>query len=421
MYYQDKKNKQILKGNEKFKDFMEPFEYYLNADNKDEETFYVLLQNELHSLLYKYINGRALNRKSKFLFPDLMKESSGNYEANIKKISRLLKAGSSFVNLKSIEGMIENGINFYIAALYEVLDGYIKKEPLSDRIQVKCADSYNEKAYKGVDSQYLIPVRMLVNAIKKIKSNYVDFCLHGSMSTRDYAKGFSDVDTLLILKRKTIINPMKLLELQREIYPLTRFFYKLDPLQHHDFFIINEIDMDFYPETYFPLELFDFATSIKQKVPMLNFSLRDSTQGGEYVFWKMCQSLRRFYLFKKKSMTLFDFKEVISYILLLPALFLQIMEKPVYKKYSFEILKKYKIDDCNVLKTASEYRQAWFPDISSFWFFEDKLPYPPELTKKVSMFIINRLAQKITEKEIKLLERGVCFADNLLERSNIAL
>ena len=81
--------------------------------------------------------------------------------------------------------------------------------------------------------------------------------VHGSVATNELVQ-FSDFDGLIILNegyknskalRNFIKNSMK------EIY-------KFDPLQHHGWFIITKNQLQQYPQTYFPHELYKKAKVI---------------------------------------------------------------------------------------------------------------------------------------------------------------
>ena len=61
----------------------------------------------------------------------------------------------------------------------------------------------------------------------------------GSMSTLDYSMGWSDLDTLVIVKRDFKISD-KLINLRKHIMTILPELYAIDPLQHHQFIITTE-------------------------------------------------------------------------------------------------------------------------------------------------------------------------------------
>ena len=67
--------------------------------------------------------------------------------------------------------------------------------------------------------------------------------IHGSLGTYDYIEGYSDFDAILIIKGSVLENDEKIKTLKKKITKLNTFLYLLDPLQHHNLFIISELDM----------------------------------------------------------------------------------------------------------------------------------------------------------------------------------
>ena len=65
----------------------------------------------------------------------------------------------------------------------------------------KCKE-FDIKNYKKSDFEYLRPLDELKDyAEKKLKGNALGFYLHGSLATKDYIKGWSDVDTTIIISK----------------------------------------------------------------------------------------------------------------------------------------------------------------------------------------------------------------------------
>ena len=75
---------------------------------------------------------------------------------------------------------------------------------------------------------------------KKNIDRFIDiFLIHGSYSTLDYEPNISDLDTLILLKEDVFKDCKKLIELQTILYNALDFFYNIDILQHHGFFILT--------------------------------------------------------------------------------------------------------------------------------------------------------------------------------------
>ena len=100
---------------------------------------------------------------------------------------------------------------------------------------------FNEEDYKKIDSQYLFPlIRLKKYVNENLREFLVDFLIHGSMSTLDYSMGWSDLDTLVIVKKEILRYPDKLINLRKHIMTILPELYAIDPLQHHQFIITTE-------------------------------------------------------------------------------------------------------------------------------------------------------------------------------------
>ena len=83
----------------------------------------------------------------------------------------------------------------------------------------------------------------------------------GSVATRDYVRGFSDTETLLVIRRETATDAARLLRLRGLVERSMRSLYRIDPFQHHGHFVISEMDFDYYPQAFVPLVYFRGASA----------------------------------------------------------------------------------------------------------------------------------------------------------------
>jgi hypothetical protein len=194
------------------------------------------------------------------------------------------------------------------------------------------------------DRKYLMPLKLLQEHGRKYFSEYVSgFYLHGSFATKDYVRNWSDVDTLLIINKETLRNPDMILRLQKSVYNGTGLFYTIDPFQSHGFFVITEYDLDYYPETYFPVELFRFCESFLENDRTFEFKLRDCQSENMHIFWKDCLHYIRNMMIEKlqrNKLNNNDIRMLLHRIYIFPVFYLQAQGIHCYKKYSFDLARK---------------------------------------------------------------------------------
>ena len=110
-------------------------------------------------------------------------------------------------------------------------------------------------------SPYAGDLKLIYNIRDLIKKKYSflfhSVLLHGSIAT-DEVISYSDFDGLLIVKDQ-YYNSKKLKKFIRESMKLILVF---DPLQHHGWFVIFKSQLNNYPQTYFPYEIFKKTKAI---------------------------------------------------------------------------------------------------------------------------------------------------------------
>jgi hypothetical protein len=205
--------------------------------------------------------------------------------------------------------------------------------------------------------------------ILKIRDYFLDnlisfmkgFYLHGSLSSLDYVRGWSDVDTVLILNEKIATNALLLLELRKKVCRARPFLYMVDPLQHHGYPIVLEQEMRLFSQHFFPLVLFNHSTTIwQQNCDDLIFYVRDSTFELRRMFLTFVISLIETCKGNKKLVNAYQWKQYFSMLMLLPTLYLNVKGEYCYKKHSFEIARNdFRRSDWDVIRILSDIRKNW--------------------------------------------------------------
>lgn len=341
------------------------------------------LQNIMHTFLESFLNGYSLPRYSKVFFPfmdyyasyftrldeilflvNMLQDRDGlNLSRFSNKIRNIAKKRARFLHPWELAECISF---FYRESEDESVSRTVGKQAKIITIKKK----FREAEYLENDREYLAPLVFLSRyARDHFEKDVLGFYLHGSLSTMDYIKGCSDVDTLIIVAKHVIESPEKLLQLRRKVIKARRYFYSIDPLQHHGFYVIAEQDMLCYPQTYFPLILFDFSTEFFQKPDKLLFYERDSSLECKNALWDICYYFRKRFLLGDIPSDAFEMKLFLQILLLLPTIYLQTDGSFCYKKFSFEKARR-EFDKTlwNIVDRATEVRNA------NLWGYSGAMP-----------------------------------------------
>ncbi len=168
-----------------------------------------------------------------------------------------------FLSPKSL-GLEHDGVHAvhmvanHLAEGYAVLDDALPLET-SDEVQIA---AFDRSEYEGDDSEFLAPIVELEQRVNDgIAEHVTDFILHGSLATLDYAKGWSDFDTFVIVARNTSLNGRALTELRTQLLDSYDLLAAIDPLQHHGFLVCSELDLRRFSENIMPMVVLQKAKS----------------------------------------------------------------------------------------------------------------------------------------------------------------
>jgi hypothetical protein len=158
--------------------------------------------------------------------------------------------------------------------------------------------------------------------------------LHGSLATCD-ATAYSDVDTLLIVSHDWLESGERVSELRRIVSRAQRWLYRFDPLQHHGFMLVTELDLGRYARWYFPLELLSYAYSLGDVQP-IRYRVRASAEDRTWLLRRVCERIERLERGEIPApATRYALKLVLSEMMLLPTYYLQATGRVMYKRESF--------------------------------------------------------------------------------------
>lgn len=314
------------------------------------------IQNELHDLLNSFLNG-GFSGKGFILYP-LIKDVSAENRKRLSNIIFLLSHIDSkrFSHLKLNKNISRAKLAEALCHIYKNFEFGGKAVSSKNKKPVK---DFLLEDYRREDWDYLKPIESIKEAAEShIKEYALGFYIHGSFATNDYIKGWSDVDTMLVLKESAFDDSKNLLRISDVLYSLRKEYLHIDALQHHGTMVITEYDLDFYPETFLPVDALSCSKSLLGHDKSIRFRIRNSQQDA---FSKLSWINSYFNgLDEKKLKNPYEMKFAVSLITLFPSLYLQAKGKSVYKKYSFAIAEKdFSDSEWKAVKHAKSIRGNW--------------------------------------------------------------
>ena len=317
----------------------------------------VRLQNSLHFALDAMLSG-AILLPNKCL-PGVKANRLVPYWADKINEIRVHAGGESALDsLTATSNALYTAANT-IAVGYRCLDRMIGAMELSpDPKLVEVGYRLAADRYRGNPRAYELLRRLqgywLENGAPALLGAYV----HGSYSTAD-CNTYSDLDALVILKREVACDPQRLFDFAKVAAGTDRLLIEADILQHHAHFVLTEIDLDFYSDTYFPRVLFSLATELSSEKPLVIGTVRDSQAEAYAQLYRTCKRFMAPWR-RRQLHVAYHVKLQLSNFMILPALLLQVIQRPCYKRDSFSLARPmFDKDTWQVMDEVSELRRAW--------------------------------------------------------------
>jgi predicted nucleotidyltransferase len=258
-----------------------------------------------------------------------------------------------------------------ISNLYKKLP-VVRRNLKQTNISVKLL---SDDEYLAEDGEYLRPIIRLKEYVHKNLTEYVcDFLIHGSIATMDYSKGWSDLDTLVIVNDETLLDPQKLIAFRMKIIDAYNFLLQMDVHQHHGFIFCSEVGLKQYYSHFMPLEVIsksksllsdnDIAISHNRSVKC---ALNSFKQKNNLLYSAYLNKVLKHHKYKndylcenfKNPNTMYQLKYFLSVVMTLPTYYLDAKGEPCYKKDSFEIVKNEFKDEWEIIEKATKIRKIW--------------------------------------------------------------
>ena len=248
--------------------------------------------------------------------------------------------------------------------------------------------SFSVEEYQK-SGEYLRPILKIHDYANKFMKDYlVDFLIHGSMSTLDYSKGWSDLDTLLIIKEEVVQSPYHISNLRKHVINLIPELYLIDPLQHHQFIITTENFMLNSNYINLPVKTLELSKSLFNN-SFLKITKNRICQNGIAKVNSICnlfkESADKGYMNHHKLNNIplennfanlncmYQLKYFIGCIIILPSYYFDAIGEPCYKRDSFKrFVSEVKINT-DILEKCSLIRSNW-EKIESFPYEGNLIP-----------------------------------------------
>lgn len=302
-------------------------------------------QNVLHTQIGAFLNGVSLTRTSKLFFP-------------LWKSIKFSGYGQEICEMKpSFEQYAEVLCEQYLA-FYKDVKRLGKKTTVHFKVNFP---TWNARA---------LPNNGTIQIIKRLQKEafrfnarynfFYDIILYGSYATCDFT-AWSDIDIVIIVNSNVFAKKKNLLLLQEWLLEKQKYLYFCDPLQHHGFFIITSDEMQYYPEIYLPLCVFENGISFFNKTSLTFYTRNCSTEAHKEL--NICLSGIRettLKLLRGESCSPYTLKAYLSSLFFACCLYVQLHKTPLYKRDAIKGIKeRLNLDELNVLEYISRLRESW--------------------------------------------------------------
>ncbi len=331
-------------------------------------------QNTLREVLTDYVNGNFLRVRVKWTFPFTWGISAYAAEHALRKLVYAAYPLANQVKSPTLTAYLDRFNSWpplagdpemaLLAALtqgYRLLSDLVSHEQGMRSATLAVKREFEAGEYQRIDRVYFSPVVHLTRFIRQQMRPYLSFAvIHGSIGDLKYAKGYSDLDTWLVIDESTATNAERLRQFAKRCYRSLTDIYRFDPLQHHGHMIATAIDLRWYSENWLPVDAFRHACSILSSKTGLEIFVRDSALDARRNFEELEELMRLRRASQWSPETAFDLKDYLSILMLAPALYLQAKGLSISKQDSFRLAREH-LPNANwdALNYATQARSAW--------------------------------------------------------------
>ena len=259
----------------------------------------------------------------------------------------------------------------------------LKNKRIKKKIIIIKTKKINFKKFLRKDNQ--IFNKQILSSLMFLKKNKLEnffkhFLIQGSFATKDYVNGWSDFDTFVVIKKETFSNIKNLIKLRKILKSFYKDIVKFSNFQHHGLIIYTEYDLQNYKQGFLPpeainkknLSLFKSKNiTIKKEITkkhslskkILRERLKYIQKGikNGYYDHHVIGNKKLTIPIRENEKTLKQLFSQISFILNIPILVLDSLNKSSHKKKSFKIFYKISksVEVNNFIKKHEFLRKNW--------------------------------------------------------------
>jgi len=306
----------------------------------------------------KKINQVIFNRKINWYFDikSILYQKKANFLKESKDHAKILN--NDFINLK-IRNLNKN--------LYK------KKSVFTKKINwIKFTQGKDHNFRSRIKNIFLFLHKNNIQAYTKF------FIVHGSLASRDYIKGWSDLDTFVVIKNEVLNDVKQIIKLRKV---LRQFYLKLEkiiPFQHHGLILYTEKDLQNYLSGFLPIQALEknFNLLANEKIQMKcvgtkkNLSLLSLKERLKYLIEGNKTGVYQHHAYKgvglknpliEEKNQMYQLFCHIGYMLNIPILYFDATGRSLHKKKSFkkfyQTIKEKKI--INLIKNSEKVRKFY--------------------------------------------------------------
>jgi predicted nucleotidyltransferase len=195
--------------------------------------------------------------------------------------------------------------------------------------------------------------------LSSIEINLTQCLIHGSYATHEEIE-YSDFDGLIIINKNTFSSFAQFKKTIDVIKKTNQLILKLDPLQHHGWFILLENDLNNYDETFLPVDVLNISKSLlladKSDLKIYLNEKSNFNLGIDRLSKQLLDKINS----KNYPTNCYQIKSLLSEFMMLPTLYYQAKEKKgIYKKYSFKMVKNDFSSSWTIMDKVSLIRTNW--------------------------------------------------------------
>ena len=282
-------------------------------------------------------------------------DETGNFPRT-KKLIKQVSLINTISSQEFAEVMVALNSEFYPMLTQPSTKGRIKEYNTTSLADWKQKDRRiksllgNYEVYHDVEA---------VNDIHKHFSKrrlFSDVFIHGSVATNEVCQ-FSDINCIVVLERSVVFDTEKLLRAQNVITNGRIYLDAFNVWNHHGYGVLNEIDLDYYRESYLPSIVLKESLNLCER-PLRVRIIPESKENKKVQHARL---LRYFDAIKKHPWhNEYYLGHMLDLALMLPSLFLADKGIRCSKKESFVLIDHYlSNDDRKLLKDIEQARLDW--------------------------------------------------------------